>query len=195
MPQVCKQPGVHSRKHQAWFDSKCKQALKQKEAVYKNPHSTAEQKIAAEKIFRSVTDRVKEAWSHRRNVELCEMAAKDASKFWRLFKTPHSNACPVELSAHFEAFRALMGAEPLPAPERHAASSVSTSDPDDALNKDITLDELCSCINRLKRGKSRGMDGVLPDMIKDGGELVKQICANMYQLQLMLCSLCVLSKP
>ena len=121
-----------------------------------------------------MTDRVKEAWSQRRNAELCEMAAKDASKFWRLFKTSHSNACLVELSAQFEAFRALMGAEPLPAPERHAASGVSTSDPDDALNKDITLDELCSCIKRLKRGKSPGMDGVLQDMIKDGGELVKQ---------------------
>ena len=38
----------------------------------------------------------------------------DASRFWRLFKTPHSNACPGELSAQFAAFRALMGAEPLP---------------------------------------------------------------------------------
>ena len=40
-----------------------------------------------------------------------------------------------------------MGAEPLLAPEGHAASGVSTSDPDDALNKDISLDELCSCIS------------------------------------------------
>ena len=48
----------------------------------------------------------------RRNEELCEMTTKDPSKFWRLFKTQHSNACPVELSVQFEAFRALMGAEP-----------------------------------------------------------------------------------
>ena len=117
---------------------------------------------------------MKEAWSCQRNVELCEMAAKDASRFWRLFKTPHSNACPVELSAQFAAFRALMGAEPLPAPIRHATSGVSIPNSDDALNKDITVEELCSCIKRLKRGKSPGIDGILPDMIKDGGELVKQ---------------------
>ena len=102
------------------------------------------------------------------------MAAKDANRFWRLFKAPHSNACPVELSAQFAAFRDLMGAEPLPAPTRPATSGVSTPNSDDALNKDITIDELCSCIKRLKRGKSPGIDGILPDMIKDGGELVKQ---------------------
>ena len=35
------------------------------------------------------------------------MTTKDPSKFWRLFKTPHSDACPVELSAQFEAFTAV----------------------------------------------------------------------------------------
>ena len=101
------------------------------------------------------------------------MAAKDASKLSRLFKTPHSNVCPFELSAQFDTFRALMGARPLPAPKRHASVGVSTPDSDDALNKDITLDELCCCIKQLKRCKSPGIDSVLPDKIKDGGELVQ----------------------
>ena len=60
-----------------------------------------------------MTDRVEEeARSHQRNEELCELAPEDASTFWRLFKAPQSNACTVELSALFEAFRALMRAEP-----------------------------------------------------------------------------------
>ena len=42
------------------------------------------------------------------------------------------------------------------------------------MNEDITTEELCSCIKRLKRGKNLGIDGILPDMIKDGGELMKQ---------------------
>ena len=102
------------------------------------------------------------------------MAANDASavESWRLLRALHSNACPVELSAQFEAFRALIEVGLLPAPERHATSGVSTSDSDDALNKDITFNELCSSMKRLKRGKSPGMDGVLPDMSKDGGEIV-----------------------
>ena len=74
-----------------------------KEAVYKNPHSTAAEKVVAEKKFRFVTDRVKETWTQKRNAELCELSAKDPSQFWKAFKAPQSNACPVELSAQFEA--------------------------------------------------------------------------------------------
>ena len=176
---------VHSRKQQPWFNGTCKQALTRKEAVYKNLHSTVDQKKAAEKIFRSVTDRVKEAWKRQRNVELCEMAAKDATQFWRVFKTPHSNACPVELSVQFEAFRTLMGAGPLPAPDTPAAPGVFTPDSNNAsLNANITSDELCSCIKRLKRGKSPGIDGILADMIKDGGDLVQECLLWLFNCML-----------
>jgi hypothetical protein len=44
MPQACKRGGVHSREQQPWFDSTCKAALVEKEAVCKNPHSTSAQK-------------------------------------------------------------------------------------------------------------------------------------------------------
>ena len=172
-------------KQQPWFSVTCKQALVRKEAVYNNPHSTAAQKSAAEKIFRSVTDRVQEAWKRQRNEELCELAAKDATQFWRIFKTPHSNACPVELSAQFEAFRTLMGAEPPPAPAMSIAPGVSTSDSNcAALNADITIEELCPCIKRLKRGKSPGIDGILADMIKDGGDLVQECLLWLFNCML-----------
>ena len=185
MPQACKRQGAHSRKQQPWFDISCKEALVQKKAVYKNPHSTATDKDVAEKKFRSVTDRVKEACTRRGNAELCELSARDPSRFWKTFKAPHSNACPVELSAQFEAFRALMGAEPQPAPQRPADSGLSTSCSDDAyLNQDITADELSQCIKCLKRGKSPGNDGILADMIKDAGDLVQQCLLWLFNCML-----------
>ena len=96
-----------------------------------------------------------------------------------------SNARPVELSAQFEAFRALMGAEPQPAPQRPADSGVSTSCPDDACcNQDITADELSQSIKRLKRGKSPGNDGILAAMIKDGGDLVQQCLLWLFNCML-----------
>lgn len=63
-------------------------------------------------FFLTASCRVKEAWERKRNVDLCELAAKEPSQFWKAFKSPRSNACPVELSVQFEAFKALMGAEP-----------------------------------------------------------------------------------
>ena len=80
------------------------------------------------------------------------MAAKDSTEFWRLFKTPHSNACPFELSAKFAAFIALMGAEPLPAPIRQATSGVSIPSSDYALNKDIMIEKLSSVLGLLQQG-------------------------------------------
>jgi len=68
-----------------------------------------------------------------------------------------------------------VGAEPQSAPQRPADSGVSISCSDDAcLNAEITVDELSQCIKRLKRGKNPGIDGILADMIEDGGDLVQQ---------------------
>ena len=77
-----------------------------------------------------------------------------------------------------------MGTEPLPAPTRRATSGVSRPMSEDAKDKDISMDELSSYIKRLKRGKSLGFDGILPDMIKDGGELVKQSLLWLYNCML-----------
>ena len=55
---------------------------------------------------------MKETWKHQHNVELCEMAAKDASQVGRVLKRLRSNACPVSLTAQSEAFITSMGADP-----------------------------------------------------------------------------------
>ena len=47
-----------------------------------------------------MTDRVKETWTQKRNVELCELSAKDPSQFWKAFQGLSER--PVELSAQFE---------------------------------------------------------------------------------------------
>ena len=107
--------------------------------------------------------------------DLCEMAAKDASQFWKVLKTSRHYLCPVELSAQFEAFKILMGAEPMPAPKLPTTPGVCTLGLESVcLNDDITLDELCSCIKRLQRGKIPDIDGVVADMTKDGGDLVNE---------------------
>ncbi|KAL0031109.1 hypothetical protein WJX77_004143 [Trebouxia sp. C0004] len=68
---------------------------------------------------------VKKTWLEKRATELCEMASKDPSGFWRAFKTQRHIVCPVELAAQFEAFRALVGAQPAQTPEQAELSGTS----------------------------------------------------------------------
>ena len=132
-----------------------------------------------------MTARVKGQWLERRSDELCEMASKDPEGFWRAFKTQQSNVCPVELAAQFEAFRALMGSQPAQIPEQTDSLGTSVWAADvSCLNASITADELHDCIKRLKRNKSPGVDGVLSEMLKDGGDVVRNCLLVIFNLML-----------
>ena len=133
----------------------------------------------------AVTDRVK-TWLERRAAELCEMASKDPSGFWRANKTQKHNVCPVELAAQFEAFRALMGAQPAQTAEQAELSGTSVRAADaSCLNAPVTSDELHDCIKRLKRNKSAGIDGILSEMVKDGGEIWHSCLLVIFNLMLV----------
>ena len=150
-------------------------------------HSAAseyEKKLAVQQS-QSVTARVKGKWLERRSAELCEMASKDPKGFWRAFKTQQSNVCPVELAAQFEAFRALMGSQPAQTPEQADVLGTSVRAADaSCLNAPITTDELHDCIKRLKRNKSPGVDGILSEMIKDGGGVLHNCLLVVFNLML-----------
>ena len=108
------------------------------------------------------------------------------AKTLRAFKTQQSNVCPVELAAQFEAFRALMGSQPAQGPEQAEhllGTSVRAADAS-CLNASITADELHYCIRRLKRNKSPGIDGVLSEMIKDGGDVLHNCLLVIFNLML-----------
>ena len=115
------------------------------------------------------------------------MASKDPKGFWRAFKTQQSNVCPVELAAQLEVFRALMGSQPAQIPEEVdlLGTSVRAADAS-CLNASITADELHDCIRRLKRNKSPGIesDGVLSEMIKDGGDVLRNCLLVIFNLML-----------
>lgn len=71
----------------------------------------------------------------------------------------------------------------LPAPELSTSSHVCAPASDTAcFNENITLDELCSCIKRLQHG----IDGIVADMVKYCGDLVKECL--LWLLSCMLAS-------
>ena len=132
-----------------------------------------------------MTARVKGQWLERRSDELCEMASKGPKGFWRAFKTQQSNVCPVELAACFEAFRALMRSQPAQIPEQAhlLGTSVRAADAS-CLNASITADELHDCIKRLKHNKFPGVDVVLSEMLKDGGDVLRNCLLVIFNLML-----------
>ena len=194
MPQACKRSGAFVHKSAPWYDATCKAARKTKRAVLQCPHSTVEQKHQAEQQYHSVTARAKKVWQARFNEELCQKARKDPASFWKVFKSPQHGVCPVSMAAQFEAFKSLMGAEPAKTPGRLVTpdvaglpGQVSTStsnDQSECLNADITVDELHDCIKRMKRGKSSGMDGIVAELIKDGGELLQSCILCLFNCML-----------
>ena len=92
------------------------------------------------------------------------------------------------MAAQFQAFKSLMGTEPAEDPGRSdVASQVSTSDPSDesaCLSADITTNELHECIKKQKRGKSSDIDGVVAEMIKDGGKLLQRCILWLFNCML-----------
>ena len=123
-----------------------------------------------------MTARVKGKWLERRSDELCGMASKDSKGFWRAYKTQQSNVCPVELAAQFQ------GPRPQPAqiPEQADLldTSVRAADASE-LNASVSADELHDCKKHLKRNKFPGVDGVLFEMLKDGGDVLRNFLFNL----------------
>ena len=52
------------------------------------------------------------------------------------------------------------------------------------MNASITADELHDCIKRLKCNKSPGVDGVLSEMLKDGGDILRNCIFVIFNLML-----------
>ena len=78
-----------------------------------------------------------------------------------------------------------MGSQPAQTPEQAdlLGTSVRAADAS-CLNAPITTDELHDCIKRLKRNKSPGIDGILPEMIKDGGDVLHNCLFVIFNLML-----------
>ena len=95
MPTTCRRHGAPARRMEPWYDQACRDACKARDAVERNLHSTGAQKEIAEKQYHSVTDRKKSVYMEKRNAELCAKSAKDPNHFWRAFKAPSHNSCPM----------------------------------------------------------------------------------------------------
>ena len=96
----------------------------------------------------------------KQNAELVAAAGKAPSWLWKAFKAVQLDTCPVELTAQFQASRALTSTLPEQDTKELSASGVfaSCSLDGECLSVDVTADELHTCIKHLKHGKSSDID-------------------------------------
>ncbi len=79
-----------------------------------------------------------------------------------------------------------MGAQPAQVSEQAELLGTSVHPADaSCLNASITSAELHDCMKRLKHNKSAGIDGILSEMLKDGGDVLHSCLLIIFNLMLV----------
>ncbi len=79
-----------------------------------------------------------------------------------------------------------MGVQPAQTPEQAELSGTSVQAADaSCLDVPVTSDELHDCNKRLKRNKSAGIYGILPEMVKGAGEILHSCLLVIFRMMLV----------
>ncbi len=128
------------------------------------------------------------AWQAKLQQEVCEMASRNPSSFWRQYSERQSHKCSITREQWKTSSEALYRApttkasaddpvkppqlqSPIPAPipdSPHAAQAPAF----DFVNAEITEDEVKAALTRLKRNKAAGVDGIRAEHILDASEVL-----------------------
>ncbi len=120
------------------------------------------------------------------------LAQGDSKAFCKAFKKKKHGQCPVSKQEQLAHFQNLVGSQletgDVPVETQANPGEVPQPDYDDSepscLNGEFTAEELQKCIQSLKRGKASGVDGIMAEMLIDGGEALHQCLLTMYDRML-----------
>ena len=133
--------------------------------------------------------RIKRKAKQRNNAnELLSLSKKDSRKFWKKIKNRNNeNIGNCDFRTHFRSLlnaTSLLGEEE----ESNAESWESEGVPviNDDLDRDITIDEIESCIKKLKNNKASGVDNILNEYIKYSSNKFKTVLVTLFNKILFL---------
>ena len=170
------------KSNQKWYDEECKSAR----AALRNTETEMHEHVALLKAYKQLLRRKRRAWHAKTQRELCEMASRNPSSFWRQYNERQSHTCSITREQWKSSFEALYKAPtttapadnpvkppqspiPSPIPDSHHAAQAPAFD---FLNADITHDEVEAALKRLKRNKAAGVDGIRAEHILDASEVL-----------------------
>ena len=173
--------------NQEWYDVECKTAR----AALRNTVNEMHEHVAMLKLYKQQLRRKRRPWQRQAQQDLCELASRNPSSFWRRYNERQSHKCNISREQWNDSFEALYKAPeapsaiPMASPSRNpvnpllspnsmpiSAQPNSTAPPAfDYLNADITEQEVEAGLKRLKRNKAAGVDGIRAEHILDASEL------------------------
>ena len=121
--------------------------------------------------YKALLRRKRRAWEMRSSEELCQLAAKEPSKFWRMYRKREDAPQGISIDAWHAAFSGLLAPEapatPHAAPIMGAGMRQVQGSSSDRLSEPISTSEVASALKRLRRNKAAGVDGIRAEHLLD----------------------------
>ena len=151
-----------------WFDHSCRyerSVYRKRVRQAKRQENEAERKSAL-RIYRQFLRSKKTAHDQKLNSNLQNAKVQDPKKYWALLKsmTRSENTLGASAEAFFEHFKKLNSRESTN--ETDIGSQSESTTPNEGLNEPFCFEEIKKCINKLKCGKSAGLDNIFPEFLK-----------------------------
>lgn len=162
----------NKHKHQPWFDADCKLARRRLRTIARlDPSSHAA--VQARRDFRRLAARKKKLWNEARLARLVEDARHSPAAFWRQYRKKGKTIKLVSAVQWFTYCQKLFSppskrtATPPPLPPLPPETAAQWAVAAEELNAHITASEVEACLDRLRRNKAAGFDGMRAEFLLD----------------------------
>ena len=152
------------RPNNEWFDEKCVTARRnfhsarnffQQHPSDANRHSY----ISARNLFNKTKRKAQAIFKRRKGIELCKIAKTEPGKFWSAVRPKRKTKCVVDNETISKYFENVLGADP-PELSEEVLNLINNDHFEnvdvDALDSEITEDDIIKAIAKLKPEKSAG---------------------------------------
>ena len=117
--------------NQEWYDVECKTAR----AALRNTVNEMHEHVAMLKSYKQLLRRRRRAWQRKAQQDVCELACKNPSSFWRRYNERQSHKCNISREQWKESFEALYkapeapSATPMASPSRNPVNPILSPNP------------------------------------------------------------------
>ena len=186
----CKLRHPNTRKNKnPWFTDECERArneLKHANKQYRRNRTDelAQNVINKRRVFKKIKRKAKAAYNNKQKIKLHDDAQSSPKKFWetvRKFKNKKNKSENITIDEFYNHFKDVFSDKDN-FTNVDVESGLSGSDEVtlDELDREFTLDEVDKAIASLKRGKSPGIDNILPEVFIESKQILAPLLCKLF---------------